>query len=91
MRRNQAVALFKNYALYWIGIAMAIACLVLAFSGNAAFAGRFTPVNIPASWLAGIGSIIAFAAYEYCDPTAEDQPETELSAEEFLEAQDYLG
>ena len=90
MRRNQAVSLFKNYALYWIGIAMAIACLVLAFSRDTAFAGRFTPINIPASWLAGIVSIIAVAAYVYCDPIAGDQPETELSAEEFQEAQDYV-
>ena len=80
LRRNQAVSLFRNYAFYWIGMAMAVACLVLAFSRNATAAS-----------LAGIISIVAFVAYEYCDPTVGDQLETEPSAEEFQDAPDYAG
>ena len=52
-------------------MAMAVACLVLAFSRNA---------TLPAS-LAGIISIVAFVAYEYSDPIAGDQPEMELSVD----------
>ena len=55
-------------AFYWIGLALSVACIGLAWARNTELVGRFERVDFPLSWAAGVIAILAFLAAEYCHP-----------------------
>jgi len=52
--------------LYWLGVGLAIACIAVAVPGNSINLAPVLHVSAPASWVLGIGSILAFLAAEGC-------------------------
>ena len=52
------------WTFYWLGIAMAVACVFLVLAGNTENLWRFEHTRIPWSWAVGIGSILAFVVAE---------------------------
>ena len=80
---------------FWIGTAMALACFALVFAGNTELLWRFEHGVFPLSWAIGIGSVLAFLAYEFSPSAssrsseAEDrisQPYTDWLGAESIEA-----
>jgi hypothetical protein len=72
--------------LYWLGVAMALACFTLVLSGNTDLAWRFEHVGFPLSWTFGGAAILAFLASELCHsasyvPSPAKDPSSQLSAE----------
>ena len=67
---------------YWVGVILALACVVLIWTRNTGSAWRFDRFDLPASWLAGLMSIVAFLGAEYFDsPAAGPHVEDELQFE----------
>jgi len=81
MQTNRKAGLAVRDALYWTGVAMAIACLALVLAHKPELVWRFQQINIPLSWTTGVISILAFLATEYCDSVPATDPEMELSTE----------
>jgi hypothetical protein len=54
-------------ALYWVGVAMTLACLVLIVAGNTELLWRFEHTGLPLSWAFAGVAVLAFAAFEFCD------------------------
>ena len=77
-------------ALYWIGVAMTLACFALLLAGNTEVLWRYEHSGFPLSWAAGVIAVLSFLAAEFCtlpsDPGSE-QEELALSAE--LEAVEF--
>jgi threonine/homoserine/homoserine lactone efflux protein len=53
--------------LYWIGVAMTVACLALVVAGNTELLSRFEHTAFPLSWAFAGGAVLAFVAFELCD------------------------
>jgi RES domain-containing protein len=68
-------------ALYWVGVVMAAACLILTATGNTSFGWRFEHAGVPLSWLAAGLAVICFLAYEYYEPGFATEPEMAPEAE----------
>ena len=85
MQRNRGAELVVQDAFYWLGVALAGACLVLILAHNPEIVLHYNQTGIPLSWIAGAASILAFLAAEYCD-SAPAPAETELSQEALQEA-----
>jgi hypothetical protein len=85
MQRNRAAGLVIQDAFYWLGVAFAGACLVLILARNPELVWQSNQTGIPLSWIAGVASILAFLAAEYCD-AAPVESETDLSPEALQEA-----
>ena len=70
---------------YWIGIAMAVACVFLILAGNTESLWRFEHARIPLSWVAGAVAMLAFLLAELCDSAlaavSETQPSQEIARE----------
>jgi cobalamin biosynthesis protein CobD/CbiB len=56
--------------LYWIGVAMAIACVILVVASHWALVWSFEFAGVPLPWLAGGVAIAAILAYEFCASSA---------------------
>jgi hypothetical protein len=54
--------------VYWIGVAMAIACFALVLAGNTELVWRFEHTRLPLSWMFAGGAVLAFLATELCHP-----------------------
>jgi hypothetical protein len=77
LRRARTTVLFD--ALYWIGVAMTLACLAFVFAGNMELFWRFEHEGFPMSWAFGISAVLAFLAAEVCP---QPQSATRVSEEE---------
>jgi len=79
LRRVRTSVFFD--AFYWIGVAMAIACLAFVLAGNTEVLWRFEHVGIPVSWAFGAVALLAFVAAEVCpEPSiASDATEADVS------------
>jgi len=64
-------------AFYWIGVALALACLAFIAAGNTEFFWRFEHAGLPLSWAFAGAAIIAFAAFEFCDYSSSVPSEAE--------------
>jgi hypothetical protein len=75
---------------YWIGVAMAVACLSLAFAGNTEFVARFESAHIPIKWATGLFAIGAFLAAELCDSdfATSTRPSPEMLQQELFQEQE---
>jgi len=62
---------------YWIGVAMALACIAFVVAGNTEFAWRFEHTGFPLSWALGGGATLAFLAFELCDSSPSVPREAE--------------
>jgi len=69
---------------YWIGMAMSVLCIALAWARNTELVGRFDHANFPLAWAAGIGAILAFLASEYCHPAPPAKERRAQRAPEML-------
>jgi hypothetical protein len=85
MQRKRGTGLVIQDAFYWLGVALAGACLVLILARNPELVWQFNQTGIPLSWIAGVVSILAFLAAEYYD-AAPVESETELAPEALQEA-----
>jgi hypothetical protein len=85
MRRNRTgVPVIQDtfyWTFYWIGMAMAAACIVLVLAGNTERLWRFEHAHIPLSCVSGIVAMLAFVMAEYCDSTLGIDTASELSTE----------
>jgi type IV secretory pathway TrbF-like protein len=87
MQRIREAGPVVQDAFYWLGVALACACIVLILARNPELVWQSNQTGIiPLSWIAGAASILAFLAAEYCDAAAPVGSETELSAEALKEA-----
>jgi hypothetical protein len=71
---------------YWMGVAMALACLALVLAGNTDLMWRFEHSGFPLSWALAGAAILAFLATEFFDssslvPCNAEDPSSRLSAE----------
>jgi hypothetical protein len=64
---------------YWIGLAMSVLCVGLAWARNTELVGQFERVDFPLSWAAGAVAILAFLAAEYCHPVLPKKPRRALA------------
>jgi len=64
-------------ALYWIGVAMTVACLVLTVAGNTELLWRFEHTGLPLSWALAGAAVLAFVAFEFCDSDSSRPREAE--------------
>ena len=75
-RNRFAVSGFLSYVFYSLGLVLAVACLVMVLAGNTDLVGRLNHTSVPLSWLLGIGSILAFVAFEYLESDSAERSET---------------
>jgi threonine/homoserine/homoserine lactone efflux protein len=73
-------------ALYWIGVALTLACLALIVTGNTELLWRFEHTGLPLSWALAGAAVLAFMAFEFCDsasslPSEEEDRSSQLSPE----------
>ena len=80
---------------YWIGVAMAGACVTLAFASIADYVWHLASTQIPLTWFAGLLAIGAFLAFELCDSTfascaepSRDALPQEMLGQELLQEQE---
>jgi len=62
---------------YWIGVAMALACVVFVSAGNTELIWRFEHTSIPLSWALAGAAVIAFLAFELADSSSSLPSEVE--------------
>jgi hypothetical protein len=82
--------------LYWIGVAMALLCVILVVASHWALVWRFKFAGIELPWLAGGVAIAAILLYEFFTSTrtipARKPPEAEPQMTlEFKEADQTVG
>ncbi len=65
---------------YWVGIAMAIACVGMIAAGNTNVLWRLEHTRLPLSWVMGIAAVLAFLAAELSD-SGSRMEEAESAAE----------
>ena len=70
MSTDPRIALRQTWTdrFYWIGMAMSVLCVALAWARNTALMGRFEHPAFPLSWAAGVIAIVAFLASEHFHP-----------------------
>jgi len=71
---------------YWIGVAMALACLAFVVAGNTELVWRFEHTGFPLSWALAGAAVLAFLAFELCDyssslPREAEDRSSQLSPE----------
>jgi len=64
-------------ALYWIGVAMTLACLALIVAGNTELLWRFEHTGFPLAWALAGGAVLAFLAFEVCQAAPSVRREAE--------------
>ena len=78
-RRTWTSTLYS--AFYWMGVALAGACVALTFAGNTMRVWPLEHSTTPLSWVVGIASILTFLAAEFCHYTASaKQPAASVDA-----------
>jgi len=88
--RNRTISLYN--ALYWVGVAMSLACFALVLASNTDLVWRFEHTRFPLSWACAAAAVLAFVATEFCEfafsvPSKAADKSPQLSRE--LEAVEY--
>jgi hypothetical protein len=60
----------KSLVFYWIGVAMAVVCVILVVASHWAVHWRFEFAGVELPWLAGGAAIAAILIHEFCSSTA---------------------